>query len=140
MQPSQWAIGPKGIYYGNNSLCQIAAVGNAKCKCPNHSMFQPLGIVLINSFSLPLVALTLQLHRKRNNVGVAFTVIIWPDDPFSTHGALGGAFSGLGTLVFTGYQGFHETCMAEQVTLKREKISNCRGEMLNVMTYHSGSL
>ena len=123
-----------------NSLCQIAAVGNAKCKCPNHSMFQPLDVVLINSFSLPLVGLALQLHRERNNVGIAFTVIIGPDDLFPTHRALGSAFSGLRTLIFTGYQGFHETCMAEQVTLNREQISSYRGEIFNVMTYHSVSL
>ena len=83
-------------------------------------MFQPLGVVPINGFSFPLIGPTLQLHRKRNNIVDVFTVIAWPDDLFPTHRALGDAFSGLGTLVFTGYQGFHETCMAEQVTLKRK--------------------
>ena len=84
--------------------------------CPNQ-----LGVVPIHSFSFPLIALALQLHRERNDVVVHFAVIVGPDDFFPAHGTLGDAFAGLGTLVFAGYQGFHETCVAEKVTLKRRE-------------------
>ena len=81
-------------------------------------MLQCLGVVPIDSFSFPLVDLTLKLHRERDNVVVIFTVISWSEDFLPADRAFGYAFSGLRALIFTSYQGFHETCVAEEVTLK----------------------
>ena len=92
------------------------------------SMLQKSGVFPIDSFSFPLVDFTrcFELHRKRDNVVVFFAVITRSDDLLPAHWAFGDAFSGLGTLIFTSYQGFHETGMAEQVTLKRRGLVSVR--------------
>lgn len=77
-------------------------------------------LVSTDSLPFPLVGPILKLHRKRDNVVVSSAVISRPDDLLPAHGTFGGAFSGLGALVFASDQGFHETCMAEEVTLKKE--------------------
>lgn len=81
-------------------------------------MLQCLGVISIDSFSFTLINFTLKLHRKRDDVVVVSAVIVWPGDFLPAHWAFGDAFSGLGALVFASYQGFHETCVAEEVTLK----------------------
>lgn len=88
------------------------------------STLQSSGIVPINSLSFSLVdpTLCLKLHRKRDYIVVLFAVITWSHDLLPAHWTLGDAFSGFGTLIFTSYQGFHETCMAEQVTLKKTEL------------------
>lgn len=82
-------------------------------------MLPSSGKIPINSLSFPLVdpTLRLQLHRKRDNIvvilAVVLAVIAWSDDLLSAHGTFRDAFARLRTLVFTGYEGFHEACMAE---------------------------
>ena len=79
-------------------------------------MLPSSGKIPINSLSFPLVdpTLRLQLHRKRDNIVVfIFAMIAWSDDLLPAHGTFGNAFAGLRALVFTGYEGFHEACMAE---------------------------
>ena len=102
-------------------------------------MLQSLDVIPINGFSFPLVDFTFQLHRKRNNVVIISATVNGSDDLFPAHWAFGDAFSGLRALVFTSYQGFHETCMAEQVTLKG-MILVFEGDSLEGTTYRSGSL
>ena len=79
-------------------------------------------IVFIDGLSFPLVdpPLHLELHRKRDDVvGFIFAMIVRSHDLFPTHGAFGDAFAGLGALIFACYEGFHETCVTEEVALER---------------------
>ena len=91
-------------------------------------MLQSSGVFPVDSFSFPLVDFTrcFKLHRKRDNVVVIFSVITGPDDLLPAHWAFGDAFSRLRTLIFSSYQGFHETGMAEQVTLERADLVSVR--------------
>lgn len=100
---------PKGIFHDNDSLCRIATVENASADARDYpkvpSMLQFSGIVPIHCFSFALVDPTLRLefHRKRDNIVVISAMISWSDDFLAAHWALGDAFAGLGTLIFTGY-------------------------------------
>lgn len=88
------------------------------------SVLQPSVVVPIDSLSFPLVdpTLRLKLHRKWDNIVGIFAMITWSDDLLPAHWTLGGAFAGLRTLIFTRYEGFHETCMAEEVTLRQTEL------------------
>ena len=87
-------------------------------------MLQSSVTVPIDSLSFPLVdpALCLELHRKRDNVVRVSAMVGRSDDFLPAHRTLGNAFSGLGTLIFAGYEGFHEAGVAEEVTLKRTEL------------------
>ena len=76
-------------------------------------------LVPVDSLSFPLVVPTFKLHRKRDDIVDIFAVIARSDNLLPAHWTLWGALAWLGTLVFTRYEGFHETCMAEQMTLMK---------------------
>lgn len=79
-------------------------------------MLKSSEVVPIHSLSLPLIdpALHSELHRKRDHIVDVFAVVVTgSDDLLPAHRTLGDALSGLGTLVLAGYEGFHETCVAE---------------------------
>ena len=50
-----------------------------------------------------------------------FAMIVRSDNLLPAHWTLRGAFAGLGTLIFTRDEGFHEACVTEQVALKKKK-------------------
>ena len=81
-------------------------------------------IIPIDSLSFPFVvpALCPKLHRERDNIVVIPAMVTRSDDLLPAHRTFGGAFSGLRTLAFAGYEGFHEACVAEEVTLKRAEL------------------
>lgn len=81
-------------------------------------------IIPIDSLSFPFVAPALcpKLHRERDNVVVIPAMVARSDDLLAAHRTLGGAFAGLGSLTFAGYEGFHEACVAEEVTLKMAEL------------------
>lgn len=115
-------LSSKGISNSKDSLCRLATVKHASVDARILSTVfdasKALVIVPVDSFSFSLVdpTLRLELHRKRNNVVVISAMINPSDDLLPAHWALGDAFAGLGTLILTSYQGFHEACVAEQVT------------------------
>lgn len=100
-------------------------------------------VVPLDSLSFPLVdpTLCLELHRKRDNIVDIFAMIARSDDLLPAHWTLRGAFAGLGTLIFTRYEGFHKACMAEQVTLKKNiELVFVREDCATEWTYRSGWL
>lgn len=106
--------------------------GKRLCPCkkylPGPERSKPSRLVPIDSLPFALVHLTLrlELHRKRDDVVDLFAMIAWPDDLLPAHRTFGCALAGLGALVLAGYQGFHETCVAEQVAFFEDKgISQC---------------
>lgn len=72
-------------------------------------------VVPLDSLSFPLIdpTLRLELHRKRDNIVDLFAMIARSDNLLPAHWTLWGAFAGLGTLIFTRYEGFHEAGMTE---------------------------
>ena len=80
------------------------------------SAFNASVIVPLDSLPFPLVdpTLCLELHRQRHNiVGIFAISLARSDNLLPAHGTLRGAFAGLGTLVFTRDEGFHEAGVAE---------------------------